>query len=972
MEFITGNVRVIIDNLLEVVNNWDETLINTQTVLDFVVLKRFLDKVDIKINESTDAGRSRELNDIINCFQELLNETEFKNITTSIESCFKNLSIIKNIHLELTDKDESKRKHILDIMANSQFDFDIFKLEKTIISNEYQFDVRITSTNWEPLLFNDLSDLRDRVRLIQNATHNNKNNLQNYSENQIQQIQSFVSLVDGIQVILETLTALYTVGYPVMKQYPTSKRKFACITGNYDELKRFRSDLETELAEWEKQLCAEYKICINLTYLSNQQISMIEEAVHKRTLTKPDDLPYHLLKFMGVDPTSIQPNLFSDKSEHPLDLLKNIAPVLRNEHDIRSFSFQDDEKINKKILLIETTDNGILRAILSLFHFNSISPPIANQLFYCTKYTTWVEIRAFIYRCFYSQTFHQLIQPELLSIHIQARFAQLFNELIARCPKHFFRLGVITNVRSSHLYLINGMTKQQTLQTIYDQDLLNEDILENSIRKLIGDRCMLVTSRIAGLGKSTYIQNEIQRSGKTQVKFPITGDMNIDTLIQRLHNEKIQSAQSLIALHINIGPVEDVQQLDRFLYSLIIFRCFRFGQTPVNVPDEIPLYIELDSSLYLSNLKDKIVIFKYLRTKCIERLEWKELNLNSTEIKWVVSYLQAIENKKINEKNIQEETITNLNLDQSICISLLEKYFLSKKNLEFISWTRLSIFLSVYYTLFSSFSKCAYFMVGLQIRSSLRSDLLQSLMNSSDQFTSLSVEKVRQNQRVINEDKNEIPLNEAIIRWDQLKPFTLIFTSSYDPLFVYNTENDIPPSLKKAFLSHYTGINIKKVTTMKNVPPQGFFSYFRNPTQVQTVTEVFPSEETVKQQLDEYLIDPNRMTHEQFFLQLTSLSTKYFITKPICEICFKQYEKDNQEHCTNTKCSVPNSLRKLNSFSDQDIKHFQKTMAAKLEPQYVFTADNYVKMLLIYLRVQSNIPVLIMGETGMAVIEFDL
>lgn len=822
------------------------------------------------------------------------------------------------------------------------------------------------------MLFNDLSDLRDRACLIQNACFNNKNNLQNYSDDKIQQIQSFVSLVDEIEVVLQTLTALHTSGYPVMKQYPTSKRKFACITGKYDELNTFKLDLETQLIEWEKQLCTEYKTCINLTYLSNQQISMIEDAIQERTLTESDSFIYHLLKFMNIEPASIQSNLFPGRSENSLNLLKNSVPVLRNQHDIRSFPLQEDEKINKKILLIETTDNGVLRAILSLFDLNSNSSPIANQLFYCTKRTTWVEVRAFIYRCFYSQILHQLIRPELLTVVIQDQFVQLLNDLIVQGPKHFFRLGIITNVTSSNLYLINGMKKQQAIRIIYDQDLLNEDAFKDTIRQFIDNRCMLIESRIAGLGKSTYIQNKIQQSGRTQIRFPISGDMSTDTLMQRLRDKKIQSSPSSIALHINIGPIEDIQQLNEFLYSLIIFRCFRFGQTPIDVPNEIPIYIELDSSLHLSNLKNEIVILKYLETNYIERLEWTKLNITSREINLVVSYLKAFKDGVINDRNIEEETITML--DQSTSVDLLEKYFIAKKNYEFISWTQFSILLSIYYNLFSSLSKCAFFMVESLMdspleSSTLRSDLLQSLIDSSDQFTSLGVERIRQNQRAVNNDGNINSLSELIIRWDKLPTFMLIFTDAYYPIFVYKTENDVPLSLKKALFSHCRNVRTYQKITVEEVKPQGFFSRFHKSTLVQRVTQVCPSKEIVEQRLNEYLVDPNQMTHEQFFYKLTSLSTKYFLQQPICEICFTQYE-DKREHCI--KCSISNSVRIHNPLDYPDIRNFQKMMAAKLESQYVFTADNYVKMLLIYLRIQSNVPVLIMGETGTMVINFDL
>jgi hypothetical protein len=78
--------------------------------------------------------------------------------------------------------------------------------------------------------------------------------------------------------------------------------------------------------------------------------------------------------------------------------------------------------------------------------------------------------------------------------------------------------------------------------------------------------------------------------------------------------------------------------------------------------------------------------------------------------------------------------------------------------------------------------------------------------------------------------------------------------------------------------------------------------------------------------------------------------------------CFKQYEYTELQ-CTN--CPTKDVLiRPGLPEENQDIEGFQKIIAKKLLSEYVLTADNYIKMLLIYLRVQSNLPVLIMGETG--------
>jgi hypothetical protein len=52
------------------------------------------------------------------------------------------------------------------------------------------------------------------------------------------------------------------------------------------------------------------------------------------------------------------------------------------------------------------------------------------------------------------------------------------------------------------------------------------------------------------------------------------------------------------------------------------------------------------------------------------------------------------------------------------------------------------------------------------------------------------------------------------------------------------------------------------------------------------------------------------------------------------------------------------------SFDPVHIKDFQQDIAKQLQTDYVLTPDNFIKMLLIYMRVKSGVPVLIMGETG--------
>ena len=229
-----------------------------------------------------------------------------------------------------TNKEQSKRRRILDIMKNSHFCFCVHRLKETVNGGEYQFDVQIMNSNWEPIFFDDLSELRDRTRLIQYASNNNSR-LQNYTDDYIQQLRSFVSFVETIEVVLEYLASLNTAGYPVVKRYPMSKRTFTCNEGNYDELDKFKSSLEVQLVDWEKQLCIMYENCIDLTYFSYQQVLLVDNSLYNQTATAADDPAYHLFKFIGIDSQNIRAELLPIRSEEPNDRLQNMAQILNTQ-----------------------------------------------------------------------------------------------------------------------------------------------------------------------------------------------------------------------------------------------------------------------------------------------------------------------------------------------------------------------------------------------------------------------------------------------------------------------------------------------------------------------------------------------------------------------------------------------------------------------------------------------------------------
>jgi ribosomal protein L40E len=288
----------------------------------------------------------------------------------------------------------------------------------------------------------------------------------------------------------------------------------------------------------------------------------------------------------------------------------------------------------------------------------------------------------------------------------------------------------------------------------------------------------------------------------------------------------------------------------------------------------------------------------------------------------VANYLQAIANQTIKKQDFNPSMLKKL--DVATCSRLIQEVFLRNKNAKYITWTQLSIFVAVFYRLFIDFSSCPHFFVAHVPHQELRMDLVKTLLQSSNQFASLSVEAVRHQQRSsgVNQPTR---FSDAIIRWDQTEPFTMVFTATNDPLFVYKKPSDVPKALVNYFKRYYEATGKAGIAT---------------------VDQMFP--------------DYNNLTHTDFFIKLASLSRKYF-NKSVCLKCFRQYGYEEQR-CQ--RCSTKDLLVQPMSFDPVHIKDFQQDIAKQLQTDYVLTPDNFIKMLLIYMRVKSGVPVLIMGETG--------
>jgi len=318
--FLHSLVASDVDNLLEAVNDWDETLINTKTVLDLVLIKTFLDRVYANLKQTP----TDNIHEIIGFFENVLQDQEFKSLTKCFDSCLESLPSIKRVYADLTNKEQSKRRRIFDIVQN--FSFGFIELPVNIHGHtEHRFDV---SNKDKSVHYADLSELCDRARLLEYSS-NSTSMMKRDSEQDMRELRLFVSMVGVIATILKNLAALNAAGHPSVLDYLAPKKEFTCKEGNYENLSEFSSSLQNMLNKWEEYLCKIYQNNIDVTYFSNQQIWMVEDYLYNQATASADHSGYHLLNFIGIQPTDIQGNFLAAKSENPDERLKNIARILK-------------------------------------------------------------------------------------------------------------------------------------------------------------------------------------------------------------------------------------------------------------------------------------------------------------------------------------------------------------------------------------------------------------------------------------------------------------------------------------------------------------------------------------------------------------------------------------------------------------------------------------------------------------------
>lgn len=872
--FLKTIMKEDIRNLMDAVEGeyFDQYL---PLVSHLVEVKEFLHPI-LQLPEGTDTAV------YILQFEESLKKTEIQKAAVKISECAKELDSLKNFYKAFANKTEKTKDRIENILKKGEFFFKISEIECT---------VEILCMDGSRYTASDISDLRSRALLIQSRF--DKKLMSVTSSNMTENLSLFLETVDAATNILETYQQLKMLGHPLFKNVDSNVK-----IGDLDET---NANLCQICDEWRNDLDEYRQKYSCLKYIKSEHLQLLFD--YTKHLERVDDEDNKGSKVADVksvlwylhpelDRFFLDNDCISDDNSprHNLDIVVHCLEDAFKKLEFRGKYFPPlieadslDVKFSKTLNFIcVDKDSGTgPNLILGWFLMKCNMLPLPSQVVVCSDDTSWDELYLLLLRSreqnYVSNSCFCIAFLELLPVEYQG---MLINE-IEKTDRNNSSLSLI--YRGRHTDSIPTLFKDCE---IYMQPFERTQ-MENLLQTLFTD-INVFTSDSPGLGKTEKIRTLAASLEKGIKSLHISGPNNKSQLIRRLRDLDLKPYE---ILHIEIGLAERPEELDTFLFELVILRYVSFSSLSYVLP-------ETNIALEIENCSNQIMIDSMPFSMCFKRqhLKWENYDnyrcqqVPNSPVQVVCAYLGKLDNGDLNT-DIDLSSISLIN--EKKCQSLLRKYFPS---FDGINFTIVDSFVSVLGNQLKKFSASAYFqktnlglMIGEDNTFAVRKIVLEALIQFSTEFASRSIASSRALQHRTFEKFHTPSVN--------VKNAVLNLASRTKGMVRWENSNH----LVVVFHSQDTQTVSAVYRCLKNVP--------------ENIKEMFES------QIKNYLPDYAHMESDK-----------------LLEVIVK---------ITRTKQ-----------------KQLSKEEISMLAEGYAYTPDNMLKMMMIALRIQSNIPVVVMGETG--------
>ena len=890
--------------------------------LDIRNLNEFIDENENSQLQTTDVDN---LMDVYKFFINLMNNEEIKTDETLLKIFRKEFDKNKDIVIKLQgylntygeiiqlyqsyhENPEMTIQKIDSILKESSV-----KLYKEQQLNLFTFSINYINQNNQNVeaKINELEELRNKILMSSTNTNVLKNEEEDEQNKRISKekiTKEFVTLIDNIKQLNDTLNSLLKSGYPKINNLSLIVKNSHAYDKNNS-----KKNLETIIEEY-KEINKNYKKSIKNGYREFPFLRLFygPQFIQLYEISRNNDIDIsHLINSVSLN--KIKDTKIKYDYNNGLNEIQNINQYL--EKLFYNNNVNLNEIYQNNILMIDSNlspglyrkikygDNcDLINNILNIYLNLTNNIPIIDTLLICNEETTIEKIRSFLYRAIFCD------KPVLFVIANMECLELSTTQSLIKTLKMLYKIkNRIINSCLLFIYeKVDSGLVRDIEKIIPEKNILDDIWMKKPDKKYeIFQKIDLYSSKFSGFGKTTEIIYKVKNKGGIYRYLPIGGTFTRNYVINNLINLNLDLKNGKdIYLHLDLSDTDNEDLMNEILFNITILRyidsnekIFYLGND-INLIIEIPKsYVEFDKKYKLLNLFNKIYIDKLYPLRLEENAQY----IRNSPISIVAEVLSLFDNNEIDKKNIDLDMPIQKSAEE--CEKIINKYFKVPNQ----NYYQKMNFIKILSIQFKKFTENIYFNYELSrqlgkdnIIKKARLLVIRNFIELTKVFTrspfdtillkqTKSVEmfgKYDENQAKEEEimDLADKDKKEEIFSFEQIKPSLVFFNRDGNSLSIISN-ND-----KKA--KEYN--DLKLLWNSQNPDPNKM----------------------------EELIDYKNMQHEAFLDQIKRLFS-------------------------------------LDKMSIEDIKKLCEDLG-----NYIFVSDNFIKMVRILLNIEAKIPVILMGETG--------
>ena len=596
----------------------------------------------------------------------------------------------------------------------------------------------------------------------------------------------------------------------------------------------------------------------------------------------------------------------------------------------------EDDKIGE-------IQKGIEEHILNWYYFLTDHSPMAQTILLCNEETTSEEITAFMYRAFLCQ--HHVVfmigKIELLTSEKAQTLTGIINNLFIGHEKEMKSCLVFA-------YSDKNSTIVEYVERIKGRRKLEHNDKKKNTEIIYDKNVEIVYSDRSGVGKSTYIKEKAIKEKKKYIHFPFGGEFSRKDVSNRLNKMKIKNKENEITvIHLDLYDSKQIDLMKDFLYSFLITKLYGQSENLFYLSKDVEIKIEIPNGFVDFFLKFPLLnMFAQKHEMKINNLPElivpQEINSN---MQIVCNYLKLLKNGKLADHDL---FIKNISIDLED--DILEKS--TKIDAESLSAEECQSLIKEYLDI----KNPTYYQINSFVKA-LSGQLKKFSMNYL-----LTAANLIENQTILEENKIVgVNSNLQEIRVKMIKGFienTKHFTQGAFNKLLDSQDNTYKVGVEQGKYDENKQNNFaiealssnEEIISFEKIKPSLVFFHEGEGQEFSIISSCAPNEQEYK---DLRILKNLPMILEQIRIgedisQLEEL---------------KNYT--NFEHKSFLK-EIKEILNLDNPIDDLDKKDDSKNLKTieEIVGEYVFTADNFIKMVLILIRIRENIPIIMMGETG--------